>query len=293
MSEPTALITGSKGFIGSHLEKHLTQKGYRVIGVDRGDPFPNATPNMQIDYVFHLAGEKNASKVKNAKQSVSTADLLITNEVIHFAKKFNAKKVVLISTLGVYGVAGNLNEQLPTIATSDYTELKLAIEQVGLKEYLKSGLPISVARLSNIYGPNQSTEAIIPLLIEQMNARDAIKTGNTHTVRDFLFVEDLCAAFEMIAVTPKTAGEIFNIGSGIGTAIEDIILMLKAQLHYTGTIEKDPLKCRPDEIPIQIADISKIKSFTGWSPQIKLSEGIMKTIKFYKAQKSATQEKNV
>jgi len=281
MSNLTCLITGSKGFIGTHLTRYLTEQGHHVIGFDRGDSLPNGSSHTSIDYIFHLAGEKNPRKVSDDPSTISKIDLSLTEQVLDFAKNHSVKKTILISTLGVYGTDGLLSESTTPKATTPYTDIKLAIEQKGIHAFNQHDTGVAIARLSNIYGSHQSTEAVIASLIEQMHTGDTIRTGNTNSIREFLHVDDMCAALLALATTPKTSGQIFNVGSGIGTSIDTLIDLIKTHSHYTGTIEKDPEKVRPNEIPVQIADISKIKAFTGWEPRIKLDEGIMKTVQFF------------
>jgi nucleoside-diphosphate-sugar epimerase len=295
----TVLITGAGGFIGGHLIAALKNLGANIIGIDRkpstgihGADVSNADQVHQIfklssinycktiEYVFHLAGQKSASLAKeNPSETLSTSFIGNLN-ILESARRIGTvKKVILISSLAVYGLDEDgsneiLKESHSLENDSIYSATKISTEAVGLAYSKDFGIPVSIARLANVYGPLQSPAAVIPSLIAQMKSGETITMGNTAPIRDFIHVQDVVDALLHLAATESSSGNVFNVSTAQGTSIKKVTEILMKYLNYKGQIATDERKVRPNEKIHLVADNSAIQVATGWTPKIKIEDGL-------------------
>jgi nucleoside-diphosphate-sugar epimerase len=300
----TVLITGASGFIGGHLVAALKKTGANIVGIDRKSSakttgsqtagsdvsqseqvervFKSAVSatGKPIEYIFHLAGQKSAALARENPLETLKSSFNGTLNILESSRvSGTVKKVVLISSLAVYGAEEDhsgemLKESDPVYSDSIYSATKISTETIGLAYYKDFSIPVSVARLSNVYGPLQSSAAVIPSLIHQMKNGKKISMGNTASVRDFIHVQDVVDALIILAANDATTGNIFNVSTAQGTSVKTITDLLSQHLNYSGEIEVDKNKLRPNEKKIVVADNSKIKKTTGWFPKVKIDDGL-------------------
>ena len=295
----TVLITGAAGFIGKHLVSALNKLGANIILVDRKTSgnihgvdvsianqvdrifkSTSLTRGKSIDYVFHLADQNNASIAqKNPVETLKTSFNATLNILESSRKLGTIKKVILISSLALYGLnEDHSNEMLTELHSihndSIYSTTKICSETLGLAYYKNFSIPVSIARLSNVYGPNQSSAAVIPSLISQMRDGQKISMGNNQSVRDFIHVQDVVDALVLIASHDSSTGQVFNVSTSKGTSIQMIADLLSQNLEYNGKINVDKLKVRINEKVFLVADNTKIKKTIGWSPKINIEVGL-------------------
>lgn len=297
--DSTVLITGAGGFIGGHLAATLKEAGANIVSADRKSSLDHqavdvtqpdqvekifkyafASYNKPVEYVFHLAGQKSAALARENPADALKTGFHGTLNILEACRMSGAvKKVILISSLAVYGVDEDRSTEL--VKESDlvqndsiYVASKITTETVGLSYGKDFSIPVSVARLSNVYGPDQSSAAVIPSLISQMKAGQKITMGNTESVRDFIHVQDVVEALISLAANDTAAGKVFNVSTARGTSIKAITEILSLYLKYGGKIEIDQKKLRPNEKLCLVADNSRIRRTTGWSPKIKLEDGL-------------------
>lgn len=296
------LITGAGGFIGNHLLAKLKLYGASVIAVDRTlragihpadvtdfDEVKKCFELAQksygkpIEYIFHLAGQKSAGISRQFPLETLQESFQSTLNILEVARTETLiKKVILISSLAVYGQYedGNQNmlkESDPIRADSVYSATKITGEFAGLSYLSDFGLPVSIARLANVYGPGQSKAAVVPSLISQMATSNEISMGNTDSVRDFIYVEDVVAGLLALALSDAASGHAFNVGTGQGTPIKTVVGILSRALNFTGRIVVDQSKVRANEKSFVVADIQAISRLTGWRPLMKLETGLQQT----------------
>ena len=220
------LITGSSGFIGSHLTEYLVERGYEVVAFDRYNSnnhhgwLEKSKYKKKIEFVLgDIRDYDSVNKAMKSCQSVMHLAALIgipysyisptayiktnvegTLNVLESAKNLKLKQVIITSTSEVYGTAikKKLSENDELKAQSPYAASKIAADQLSLSYYRSFGLPVKIIRPFNTFGPRQSARAVIPSIITQALSKNKIKIGNLNTARDFLYVEDLCAAYEKI-----------------------------------------------------------------------------------------------
>ena len=295
------LVTGGAGFIGSHLVRKLLGKGDRVVVVDnmcvgKMDNLPihkNLTVYnadilddieeyfKDVDVVYHLAALTRPQESIIDPEEYIEVNVLGTLQVLEFSKRQKVKRVVFVSTTGIYGE----QEILPMQETatpnpmSPYTLTKLMGEQYCQLYNKMYGLEYNIVRPFNVYGPRQSPNggyaAAIPTFIDTLNKKEVpYITGDGKQSRDFIYVGDV--ADQMILMSKsKVNGEAFNAGSGESTSINDIYAMV-CELMGTNTL---PNHVEAVFEPSQtLGAIDKAEFMLGWKPKVSLEEGLKLTI---------------
>lgn len=307
------LITGSAGFIGSHLTELLVKEGFQVkafvrynsknswgwldeskhignIEVITGDirDYDSVYKAMiECDTVFHLAALIGIPYSYISPLAYIKTNVEGTYNILEAAKHLNFTNVIITSTSETYGTAQYvpIDENHPLVGQSPYSASKIAADQLALSYYRSFGLPIKIARPFNNYGPRQSSRAIIPTIISQiLSDKEKIKLGNLSPSRDFTFVKDTCNGFLEILKSNKLFGEVTNIGMNEETSIENLTDLISQILKKDVEIEKDLQRIRPEKSEVErlICDNTKIKKLTSWKPLYNLQTGLNETIEWFK-----------
>lgn len=297
------LVIGGNGFIGSHLVDRLLKNGHNVNVVDRQkelfrppltfvkyyiDDFGNrAILNhalKNIDIVFHLVST-TVPKTSNQDPVFDVVSNVV--ETLYLLEKCvaeNVKKIVFTSTGGaVYGTAQNLPvvEENPTNPDSSYGITKLTIEKYLALFYRLYGLDYIIIRPSNPYGPRQNpngSQGIISVFLGKISRGQVLEIwGDGEAVKDYIYIDDLIEGIYRAAFL-KTSEKVFNLGSGIGHSVNDLLRIIsmvvkcKYEIKY-GIHELYDVK--------QIfLDISRAKRMLNWEPLIPLDVGIQRTWEF-------------
>jgi dTDP-glucose 4,6-dehydratase len=305
----TALVTGGAGFIGGHLCKYLLKKGYRVICVDNlitgtlknledinsGD-FEYINHNIidfidikeKIDLIFHLASP--ASPIDYLQLPIQTLKVgaLGTHNVLGLAKS-NRAVMLLASTSEVYGDPlqhpqreeywGNVN---PVGPRGVYDEAKRFAEAITMAYHRQQGVDTRIVRIFNTYGPNMRLNdgRVIPNFICQcIKGNDITAYGDGRQTRSFCYVDDLIEG--LYRLTQIQYNLPVNIGNPDEFTILQLAEMIKLQTNSKSRIVFNPL---PEDDPkVRMPDITKAKNLLDWQPQIKLEEGLKKTIAWFKS----------
>lgn len=303
MANQKALVFGGNGFIGSHLVDILHKNGWKIRIYDLfmekyRDPIPDieyivgsfsdTALVMQsligIDVVFHLIstttpGTSNLNPVKDVEDNLIGTIRLLQNCV-----NARVKKIVFLSSGGaVYGVPLSLpiSEMHQTNPESSYGITKLAIEKYFELYFQLYGLEYLILRPSNPYGARQNPYGIqgaISVFLGKIHKNVPIEIwGNGTIVRDYIFIDDLVdGVYKALAVT--SGNKIYNLGSGSGYTINEIIGYIKQ------ITQKDPdIRYLPGRIfdpPRIVLDIKEAKKDFFWSPKIQIESGIQKTWDF-------------
>ena len=313
---PKILITGSAGFIGSHLTELLVKEGFQVkafvrynsknswgwldeskyignIEIITGDirDYDSVYKAMTgCDTVFHLAALIGIPYSYISPLAYIKTNIEGTYNVLESAKNLNFINVIITSTSETYGTAQYvpIDEKHPLVGQSPYSASKIAADQLALSYYKSFGLPIKIARPFNNYGPRQSARAIIPTIISQiLSGKEKLNLGNLTPSRDFTFVKDTCNGFLEILKSDKLFGEITNLGMNEETSVEKLIDLITKILTKDIEIEKDIKRIRPEKSEVEklICDNTKIKKFTNWKPAYDLQTGLKETIEWFKDNK--------
>lgn len=280
-------ISGGRGFIGSRFVAIAKCRQADVTELHRTAFSGDRLLPAGTDFVVHLAGQKSLGLA--AKQPVETleTEFRMAISLLEAARSMECppRKILLVSSAGVYDGEGTVTESDLDFVGSIYAASKKNIENLGRAYAAEYGLPVIIARLSNVYGPGQTKEALIPSIIGQMagniSGNGRITLGNIKSVRDFVFIDDVVEGLIKLLLAPSSSGDVFNVSSGIGHSVEEIVSILSALLHYRGSIDVDPGKIRPNERQVQVVSNERLKSLTGWRPQYSLEDGLVETVNHY------------
>lgn len=314
------LVTGAGGFIGSHLCEALVRDGAGVRGLchygaqgDRGN-LEAADPAVRdavepvfgdladvellaramagIDVVFHLAALVGIPYSYKAPRDVVETNVVGTLNVLMAARAAEVERLVHTSTSEVYGTAQTvpMAETHPLQAQSPYAASKIGADHLALSFHRSFGMPVSVVRPFNTYGPRQSTRAIIPTVIAQALAGDRVRLGAVTPTRDFNFVTDTAAGFMAVGATPAAVGGTFNLGSGREASVGEVMAIVGRQLGKDLTVETDEARVRPaaSEVDRLLADATLVRETCGWAPRVPLEDGIARTIAWTRGRGAAT-----
>ena len=303
------LITGGSGFIGSHLCKKLLNEGNEIICLDNfhtgskmnildllNNPYFEIVRHnvilpihLEVDEIYNLACPASPMHYQyDPIQTIKTSVMGAIN-VLDLAKRLDIR-VLQASTSEVYGDPtihpqtedywGNVN---PIGIRSCYDEGKRCAETLYFDYYLQYGVDIKVIRIFNTYGPNMHPNdgrVVSNFIIQALKGEDITVYGDGSQSRSFCFVDDLVDGIVKMMGTEKG----FNGPVNLGNPVEFTIMELAEKvLELTDSKSKIVFKPLPQDDPKQrCPDISLAKSKFNWEPYIKLEDGLMKTIEYFK-----------
>ena len=309
------LVTGSEGFIGSHLVEKLVRQGSRVtalvqynslnnwgwidsfdedikreIEVLTGDirEYDNISKAVKgKDAVFHLA-----ALIAIPYSYLSPAAYVRTNiegtlNVMQACLDFDVSKVVHTSTSEVYGTAlyVPIDEKHPLQGQSPYSASKIGADKIVESFYKSFNLPVATIRPFNTYGPRQSARAVIPTIISQvLSGKKTIKLGALSPTRDFNYVKDTADGFIRMAEVDESVGKVINVGTNNEISIGDLAKRIISVIGQDVIIECDEDRLRPEksEVSRLWCANSKAKEILNWKPKYTLDEGLEETIEWIK-----------
>ncbi|MCM1154911.1 MAG: NAD-dependent 4,6-dehydratase LegB [Roseburia sp.] len=309
------LVTGSDGFIGSHLTEELVKRGYQVkafvyynsfnnwgwldtlskdimknVEVFQGDvrdPNGVETAMKGVDAVFHLAALIAIPFSYHSPDSYVDTNIKGTLNILQASRKLETKRVFVTSTSEVYGTAQYvpIDERHPFQGQSPYSATKIGADRLAESFYRSFQLPVTIVRPFNTYGPRQSARAVIPTIVTQLLAgKTQIKLGSLTPTRDFNYVKDTVNGFISIYESDKTVGEEINIATQKEISIKHLAEELIRQINPNARIVCDEERLRPEKSEVNrlIGCNEKIMRLTDWKPQYSLEEGLKNTIDFLK-----------
>jgi len=306
------LVTGADGFIGSHLTEALLERGYKVkalvyynsfnnwgwleeippngnleiVSGDVRDPYFCQELARDTELIFHLA-----ALIAIPYSYVATASYVDTNvkgtlNICQAAKSNGCARVIHTSTSEVYGTARYvpIDENHPKQPQSPYSASKIAADAMAMSFYHAFGLPVTIARPFNTYGPRQSARAIIPTVITQIaSGKREIRLGDLSPTRDFNFVKDTCRGFIGLAESDATVGREVNIASNSEISMMDTVRLIAeimgADVKFL--TEEGRLRPRDSEVFRLRGDNSLIAELTGYKPMYTIEEGLRETCRWF------------
>jgi NAD dependent epimerase/dehydratase len=306
LSGKKILVTGADGFIGSHLTEELIRLGYdvkafvyynsfnswgwldhspkeirnelEVFAGDIRDPHGIKKAMEGCDVVLHLAALIAIPYSYHSPDTYVDTNIKGTLNVLQAARELEVEKVVHTSTSEVYGTAKfvPITEEHPLQGQSPYSASKIGADQLALSFYSSFGLPVSIIRPFNTYGPRQSARAVIPTIITQLaSGNRTIRLGSLHPTRDFNYVKDTVRGFLAVAQSDKSVGEVINIGSNFEVSIGETAQIIAELMESDIEILTDDQRIRPakSEVERLWADNTKAKELLGWEPMYGGLEG--------------------
>jgi NAD dependent epimerase/dehydratase len=315
MTADLVLVTGAGGFIGSHLVETLLQRGQRVRALVRytssgGIGFLDEMPAACRDRLEIVAGDiRDARAVRQAAagcrriyhlaaligipysyvapDSYVAVNVQGTLHVLEAARDLGTDRVVVTSTSEVYGTARYtpIDEQHPLNAQSPYAATKVGADQLALSYHRAYGLPVTVVRPFNTYGPRQSTRAVLPTIITQALAADAIRLGSLEPVRDLVYVTDTAAGFIALADAAECVGKVTNLATGVGVSVGELVERVRRIVGRDVPVVPSDERRRPaaSEVYRLLGSARQAHDLAGWQPRTSLDEGLQRTVAWVRA----------
>lgn len=292
------LITGITGFIGSALFQIFKNSDiYTIDNLSFGNKDLIQIPPSN----FHIEDIRNRSKVFEIIQSIQP-DWVIHLAAIHFIPYCNqypfessqvniegtknildaceatpsVKKILYASTAAVYPIMdGPIGEETSTGPLDIYGLSKLTGEYLCKAFHERTGVPTIICRFFNAFGPNETNPHLIPAIQEQIiQGKREIALGNLEPKRDFIHTSDMANAIQLLMQTFNSGIDVFNLGQGQEYSVMEIVEAFEHGLGEKITVVQDPARMRKSDRMHLLADISKLKAYTGWEPKIGIIEGI-------------------
>lgn len=309
------LVTGSEGFIGSHLVEELVKQGYEVkafvlynsfntwgwldtlpqetmehVEVFTGDVRdPNGVHEAMrgCSAVFHLAALIAIPFSYHSPDAYVDTNIKGTLNILQAARKLDLDRVLVTSTSEVYGTAQYvpIDEKHPYQGQSPYSATKIGADRLAESFYRSFDLPVTIVRPFNTYGPRQSARAVIPTIITQLLAgKTEIKLGALSPTRDFNYVKDTANGFIKMYESDRTIGEEINIATQQEISIGELAEELIRQINPAAQIICDEERLRPSKSEVNrlLGSNEKILRLTDWQPQYTFEQGLTETIAFLK-----------
>jgi dTDP-glucose 4,6-dehydratase len=319
----TVLVTGSDGFIGSHLVEKLVKKDLKVkaftyynsfnswgwldniskqilkeIEIIQGDIRDYDIVRKSVkncDIIFHLAALIGIPYSYHAFESYIDVNIKGTLNVLRSAKDIGRAKVIHTSTSEVYGSSKILpiTEKNLISAQSPYAASKIGADHLAMSFHKSFDLPLTILRPFNTFGPRQSLRAIIPTVITQMLSHSKkIKLGNIYSTRNFNYVSDIVDAFILASNKNNVFGETINIGNNFEISIKELVDEVAKILNKKAIILKDERRIRPknSEIDRLFTIAKKASKLLKWkakySNKASFRKALKKTIEWYSSEKN-------
>ncbi|MBM4159794.1 MAG: dTDP-glucose 4,6-dehydratase [Ignavibacteria bacterium] len=310
----TLLVTGGAGFIGSNFVMFMLRRypEYRIVNLDKltyAGNLENLTEiqgnlrhtflqgdicdaqlvyeileRYHVDAIVNFAAESHVDRsILEAIEFVRT-NVEGTGVLLEAAKRHRLKKFLQVSTDEVYGSLGpegKFVESTPLHPNSPYASSKASADLLALAYHHTFGLPIMITRCSNNYGPYQFPEKLIPLMIlNAMTDKPLPVYGDGGNIRDWIHVDDHCAAIDLVLHEGKD-GETYNIGGNTELRNIDVVRRILKHLNKPESLIQF-VEDRPGHDRRYAMDAGKMDRELGWTPRKPFDEGIVETVEWYR-----------
>jgi CDP-glucose 4,6-dehydratase len=313
----SALVTGGQGFVGAWICRRLSERGDRVVSLDRGggegrrsalellgvsvqveeiagdlldaELVRRTLEEQEIDTVFHLAAQTLVGPAADSPVATFETNVRGTWIMLEACREAGVDRVLVASSDKAYGAHDELpyREDFALRPTAPYEASKAAADLLARSYWPSYGLPVAVTRFANIYGGGDTNfSRLIPEAVSAaVDGRPPVLRSDGSPQRDFLYVEDAADAYLAIAdglERDDVRGQAFNAGGGRPYAVGDVVAMI-ARLAGTDVEPEILGEGNPaGEIDRQYVDPAKIREVLGWEPSIDLEEGLRRTIEWYR-----------
>jgi UDP-glucose 4-epimerase len=307
-SQPTVLITGGAGFIGSHVTAVFLQAGWRILVLDtlatgKRENLPSDekvelivrsalsledfTPTPLPQVVIHLAAVASVDQSWQSQRECHDANLTATIAVMEFCRRYRIPRLVFASSAAVYGPDPELpvREESPGRPISPYGLQKWVSEEYGRLFAPRDGYTMAALRLFNVFGPRQAPDSPYSGVISRflkafLNHEEITVFGDGLQTRDFVYVKDVAQAFFLAATRPLPSGTCWvgNVGTGQARSLLDLLEVMRQEFpHWQGRINHTT--SRPGDIRHSVCDNSHLRQTLGWSPAWSFERGMQDYIK--------------
>ena len=273
------LVTGSKGFVGTHLCKYLKQNGFQIVTTNNEHKPIDVTKNDQlrkiddVNAIVHLAAKTSVSDSFIKPFETYSTNFIGTLNVLELARTRNIKKLINVSTY-VYGQPLYLpvDEKHSVNPHSPYNYSKLMAENICQNYSDYFGMNIVTLRPFYVYGPNHGNRSLIPSVIKQIKKDGKVKLSGKKIKRDFLFVTDFVYLIEKILHDFPKGYNIYNVGYGKSHSLNQVaeelarLIGKKIKIEFSKGINPD--------VSDMIADTRKVSKEFNWRPAIDIKRGL-------------------
>ena len=299
-----ALITGSAGFIGSHLRAELENNGYEVVccdlkasedtvSMDITDPerVKTVLQEHRPDLIINMAGQANVGlswKKPALTVQLNTIGLINILEAVRAVNP--GIRVLAVGSSDEYGSleerGANVTEDIPVRPITPYAISKQAQEQFAQLYVRAYGMDICMIRLFNLGGPNQGLGYMISdfasgIAAVEAGKKEYLSVGNLTSARDFTHVKDACRAVRLIAEKGHT-GEVYNISSGTTHTAQEVLDLLVGMANVPVEVRQDPSRMRPSDTPVVCGNHDKLTAHTGWEPAFSLEVILADSLAYFR-----------
>jgi GDP-4-dehydro-6-deoxy-D-mannose reductase len=315
MEQPKILITGGTGFAGSHLVEALVKQGYQdihvtsfsgsndlianligsenihVVDLTNAQATANLISYLKPDQIYHLAALAFVGKSFDEADKVLTNNIAVQQTVLLAVRDHVPHaRLLVVGSAEEYGVSLS-EDEIPVDENhlfrpiNPYAVSKITQDMLAFSYYISYGLNLVRVRPFNHIGERQTTDFAIPAFTKQIVAiergeQSELKVGDLSTIRDFTDVKDMVKAYILVMNKGKT-GEVYNIGSGIGIQMSEVVDKLIKLSKQEIKVVRDESRIRPHDIPKMIANNTKIKTL-GWQAEITIDETLLRIINWYR-----------
>jgi dTDP-glucose 4,6-dehydratase len=309
----SVLVTGGAGFISSNLVRHLLESTEHdvvsldaltyagnmdnladVMGHERlhfvhgdiRDPELVGEIVSGVDVIVNAAAESHVEKsIEEGASEFVTTNVEGTQILLDAIRRTPVERFILFSSSEVYGTAESapMDEEHPLNPRSPYAATKAGADRLAYSYYVTYGLPITIVRPFNNYGPHQHPEKVVPRFVTQALMDEPLTVhGDGHASRDWVFVEDVAEAIDAViaAHVDRIAGEVINIATGRDISVEEIADLVLERLDKPASMKVHTPE-RPGQVDRHIGSTDKAAKLLGWRARTSFEEGLERTIGWY------------
>ena len=303
------LITGGCGFIGSNFIRNMLEKypDHQITNLDKltyaGNPDNlkdiESNPNytfvegdicntdvvskvmQDVDQVIHFAAESHVDRSIKDSSVFVTTNVLGTNTLLSCALEYDVDKFIHVSTDEVYGSIdeGSFTETDPLDPSSPYSSSKAGSDLLAMSYHTTYGLPVSITRCTNNFGPYQYPEKLIPLFITNLVGGEKVPVyGSGLNIRDWIYVDDHCSGIDFV-LNNGNSGEVYNIGGGSELTNLEITHRILEMLGKDESMIRYVEDRKGHDLRYSL-DCTKLKNM-GWKPEFDFDAALKYTVKWY------------
>lgn len=302
------LVTGATGFAGSHLVEHLAAS-HEVVAWGRRAPDPAlaglarwqqvdlldgarvaaALRDVRPSLVFHCAGLPHVGASWSNTSAPLEVNVIGTHRLLEALRTHRIPcRVLVTGSAHVYAPStAPIRESDALAPASPYALSKLAQEALALRTAIEDGIDVVVTRSFNHTGPRQTPAFVAPSMakqiatIERGGVEPVMRLGNLDAVRDIMDVRDTVRAYAA-ALEQGESGGVYNVASGAGRPVRDILTAFLARARVPIRVESDPALMRPSDIPVLIGDATRLRAATGWAPHISFEQMLDDLLEYWR-----------
>ncbi|MBI5045073.1 MAG: GDP-mannose 4,6-dehydratase [Candidatus Levybacteria bacterium] len=310
------LITGVTGFVGQYLSENLlSQKNLEIYGTYFSDEGLSRLENARLlhlkkvdltvkkevfdlldavkpDQIYHLAAQTSPSDSLKDPEKTLLTNTLSQLYLLESLRELGSKTRLLVtSSADVYGIVEKedlpVDEQTQFRPINPYAVSKITQDFLALQYFLSYNIDVVRVRPFNHVGPRQASKFVVPMFakqiaeIEKLGKEPIVKVGNLSAKKDFSDVRDIVRAY-ILLMEKGESGDVYNVGSGKSTQIQEILNILLSLSEREIKIEEDQDLFRPIDIPELVCDNSKLSNLTGWKPEISLETTLKDTLDYFR-----------